>query len=112
MGGLPRRFWEYVSRSTLKREFAAFLTGWLLTMATYLIFTAPSFDNQWRVLEAFLWPILGGAFGVFGLDWISKQTTIAGPPQGPDGDATKVETKVELPSVTQITTTTTKPDGE
>jgi hypothetical protein len=70
---------EYISRSTLKREYAMFLTLWLLGVATYLLLTEIT-DMQFRVLELFAYPILIGAFGVFGLDWAAKQTNLAGPP--------------------------------
>lgn len=75
--------WRYISKSTLKREFALFLVFWLLGAATYLLICGAT-DMQFRILELFAWPILAGAFGVFGLDWISKQTTIAGPASAPE----------------------------
>lgn len=85
MGGLPSRFWEYVSASTLKREAASFLMFWLLGLATVAFYLAPSFTERKALIELFLYPIMFGFFGAFGLDWISKQTTIAGPPQNVDG---------------------------
>ena len=50
-----------------------------------------------------VFPIMFGFFGAFGLDWISKQTTIAGPPSGPDKPV-DVDTKIEVPTVTTVTT--------
>ena len=101
---MPRRFWEYVTRSTLKREFALFLVLWLLTAASYLIYVGPSFENKFQVLSLFAWPILAGAFGVFGLDWISKQTTIAGPPSN-----TETTVKAELTDTSAMVTTSSEP---
>lgn len=102
---MPRRFWEYITRSTLKREFALFLTLWLLGIATYLILAATISDMQFRILELFAYPILVGAFGVFGLDWIAKQTTIAGPPAHSE---TVVKTEVTDTSATVTTTSDQK----
>jgi len=86
-----RYFIRYISASTLKREFALFLTLWLIGIATYLLLTAAISEMQFRILELFTYPILFGAFGVFGLDWVSKQTTIAGPPSNTE---TTVKTEV------------------
>lgn len=93
---------DYITRSTLKREFALFLIIWLLSAATYLIL-AGSTDMQFRILELFAYPILVGAFGVFGLDWVSKQTTIAGPPAN-----TEVTVKTELTDTTATVTTSSE----
>lgn len=92
--------WKYITNSTLKREYALFLTFWLLAIATYLVAIGAT-DMQFRILELFAYPILVGAFGVFGLDWISKQTTIAGPPS----DATVTTTSVDVPATMTVTTT-------
>lgn len=73
--------WNYISKSTLKREFASFLTGWLLGMATYLILTAPTWDQAYRLLSDFTLPVLGFSLAAFGADYLAKQTNIAGPPQ-------------------------------
>lgn len=94
----------YISKSTLKREFALFLTIWLLSAATYLIVIGVSFENKFQVLSLFTWPILAGAFGVFGLDWVSKQTTIAGPPAN-----TETTVKTEMTDTTATVTTTSEP---
>ena len=75
--------WSYISRSTLKREAAAVLMLWLLGMASYLIVTSePTIALQ--VWMALVLPITG-IFGMaFGMDWISKQTNLAGPPSTKD----------------------------
>lgn len=83
--------WKYLTNSTLKREFALFLSLWLIGAATYLLAAKTVSDMQFRILDLFTWPILGGAFGVFGMDWISKQTHIAGPPTNTE---TVVKTEV------------------
>jgi hypothetical protein len=101
---MPRRFWEYVTRSTLKREFALFLVLWLLGMATYLLLIATVSDMQFRILELFAYPILVGAFGVFGLDWVAKQTTLAGPPAH-----TETTVKTEVTDTTAVVTTSSEP---
>lgn len=93
---------DYISRSTLKREFALFLTIWLLTAATYLIVVGAT-DMQFRILELFTYPVLFGAFGVFGLDWFSKQTNFGGPPPN-----TETTVKTEMTDTSATTTTTSE----
>jgi hypothetical protein len=100
---MPRRFWEYVSRSTLKREYALFLTIWLLSAATYLIIVGAT-DMQFRIIELFSYPILVGSFGVFGLEWASKQTNLAGPPFN-----SETTVKTEVTDTTAVVTTTSEP---
>lgn len=102
---MPRRFLEYISRSTLKREYAMFLTLWLLTAASYLIVIGAT-DMQFRIIELFAYPILIGAFGVFGLDWASKQTNLAGPPSNTE---TTVTAEITDTSATVTTSTEPKP---
>ncbi len=72
--------WDYISRSTLKREAASIAMLWLLGMATYIILTSDT-SIQVQVLSMFVLPIGGIFAAAFGADWISKQTTIAGPPK-------------------------------
>ena len=98
---------EYITKSTLKREYAMFLTLWLLGAATYLLIVEAT-DMQFRILELFAYPILVGAFGVFGLDWVSKQTTIAGPPGNSE---TVVKTEVTDTSAT-VTTSESVSNGK
>jgi hypothetical protein len=99
-----RALMQYITNSTLKREFALFLTLWLLGAATYLLLVSTVSDMQFRILELFAYPILVGAFGVFGLDWVSKQTNIAGPPAN-----TETTVKTELTDTTATVTTTSEP---
>ena len=96
---------EYISRSTLKREYAMFLTLWLLGMASYLLLTEIT-AMQFRVLELFAYPILVGAVGVFGLDWAAKQTNLAGPPVNTE---TTVKTEITDTSATTTTSSEAKP---
>ncbi|MDQ0456058.1 hypothetical protein [Rhizobium paknamense] len=76
------RMWDYISRSTLKREVAALLMLWLLALATWHAVTGGT-PQAWQVIELFTLPIGVIFAGAFGLDWIAKQTTLAGPPMGP-----------------------------
>lgn len=76
--------WNYLARSTLKREFASSLMYWLVAMATVLIFKAPTWDQAYRIVSDFMLPIVGMATAAFGADFVAKQTNIAGPSQ-PDG---------------------------
>jgi hypothetical protein len=105
---MPRRFWEYVSRSTLKREMAFFLLGWWLSIGTYLLMRMPVSQYQpdaslvaWGGLAI---PVLGVVTAAFGADWVSKQTTIAGPPQN-----TETTVKTEVTDTTATVTTSSEP---
>ncbi|MGA1801494.1 hypothetical protein [Rhizobium sp. HT1-10] len=71
--------WNYIINSTLKREAATVLMLWLLAMSTFIIVKGPP-DTQMQVLQLFALPISLIFAGAYGLDWISKQTNIAGPP--------------------------------
>lgn len=95
--------WKYISASTLKREAAAMVMFWLLGMATYLIIAATSFEQQFQVVGLFAWPIMGLFAGAFSLDWVSKQTDIAGPPSN-----TETTVKTELTDTSETTTTTSE----
>lgn len=78
---------NYIKHSTLKREAASILMLWLLGMSTYVIITS-SETIKVQMLENFIYPIGIIFAAAFGLDWISKQTTIAGPATTKkDGDA-------------------------
>jgi hypothetical protein len=91
----PSGFWEYVSRSTMKREIAslAFFTwlmfGGFLMLRIPTTQTAPDAAlSTWNGLATFMFGLIIGAFGT---DWISKQTTIAGPPMN-----TEIKTTTEV----------------
>ena len=71
--------WQYLRQSTLKREAATVLMLWLLCMSTYVIIVS-SEATKVQLVESFLLPVGVIFAGAFGLDWIAKQTTIAGPP--------------------------------
>lgn len=70
---------NYLKTSTLKREAASVLMLWLISISTYVILTSAD-GVKVQILEAFILPVGVLFAGAFGLDWISKQTTIAGPP--------------------------------
>jgi hypothetical protein len=70
---------KYLKGSTLKREAASVLMLWLVGISTYVILTSGDAVKV-QILEAFILPVGVLFAGAFGLDWISKQTTIAGPP--------------------------------
>lgn len=81
---MPTTFWEYVSRSTLKREIATVFLMWWLAVGTFLLLRTPVTQLvpdaalvTWSGLGVI---VVGFATAAFGTDWISKQTTIAGPP--------------------------------
>lgn len=78
---------NYLKTSTLKREASTVLMLWLLVMSTYVIIIS-SEPVKVQILESFIYPIGIIFAGAFGLDWIAKQTNIAGPPtsQTKDGD--------------------------
>ena len=107
---MPARFWEYVTRSTLKRELAAFVMGWWMALGTYLMMRAPitqvAQDAAMQAWGALSIPVFGLAAAAFGTDWISKQTTIAGPPQNVE---TTVKTEVTDTTATVTTTSEPKP---
>jgi hypothetical protein len=81
---------------------------WLLCVATYLIVTAGTFEQKFQVVSLFAWPIMIAFAGAFSLDWISKQTTIAGPPASADPTVI-AETEIKVPTVTTVTTTAAAP---
>lgn len=102
---MPTTMWEYISRSTLKREFASlafFLwMGWgcYLMQRTPITQIAPDAAlSAWGSLTPYMFALVTA---VFTQDWISKQTTIAGPPLG-------TEIKTEM-TVTDTTSTTSLP---
>lgn len=98
---------QYISNSTMKREYALFLTVWLLSAATYLLLVSVVSDMQFRILELFAYPILIGAFGVFGLDWASKQSNLFGPPAN-----TETTIKTEVTETGSTVTTSSEPKND
>jgi hypothetical protein len=70
---------QYLKTSTLKREASSLLMLWLLTMATRAFWNA-DVATQITILGMFI-PFAFAAFaGAFTMDWVSKQTTMGGPP--------------------------------
>jgi len=96
-------FVAYISRQTMKREAASVCMLWLLSMATYLIITAETFEQKFMVVSLFTLPIVALFGGAFTLDWTSKQTTIAGPPSN-----TETVVKTEMTDTSETTTTTSE----
>lgn len=108
---LPTSFWEYISRSTLKREVAVIFLMWWAAVGTYLMMRAPSTQLTpdaamvtWSGLQVV---VVGFATAAFGTDWISKQTTIAGPPMN-----TEIKTQTTVTDTTATSTTSSVPVDE
>ena len=101
---MPTSLWEYITRSSLKREFATFVMGWYLGLGTYLMVRMPvtqlAQDAAIQAWGALSIPVFGLGTAAFAADWISKQTTIAGPPLN-----TLIKTETELTDTTAVTTT-------
>ena len=108
---LPTTLWEYITRSTLKREFASLVMGWWAGLGTYLMVRVPvsqmAQDAALQAWGALAIPVFGLAAAAFGTDWISKQTTIAGPPMNTE---IKTETTVTDGSATTSTTSEQIPE--
>lgn len=104
---MPTSLWEYVTRSSLKREFASMVMGWWIGLGTYLLIRAPvtqfAQDAAMQAWGALSLPVFALATAAFGADWISKQTTIAGPPMN---TAIKTETVVTDTTATSTTSST------
>lgn len=95
---------DYISRSTLKREVAVLLMFWWAAIGSILLLQTPTAQLvpgaalvAWGALTV---PVLGYAAAAFTQDWISKQTTIAGPPSNTE---IKTETVVTEDGATSIT---------
>jgi hypothetical protein len=100
--------WEYISKSTMKREFASlafFLwMGWgsYLTQRLSITQIAPDAAlSAWMSLTPYMFALV---MAVFTQDWISKQTTIAGPPMGQE-----IKTETTVSEGTATTSTTSSP---
>lgn len=101
--------WNYISRSTLKREFASFVFFCWLFFGAYLMwrlpitqFAADAALASWAALAPFMFGLVAAAYGT---DWVSKQTNIAGPPSNTE---TKVTTEMTDTSATVTTSSETK----
>ena len=70
---------QYISKSTMKREFAFFLMAWYLSVGTFIVYHLPveQAKSLWENVQLMMFSFAAMAFG---MDWISKQTNIAGPP--------------------------------
>lgn len=102
---LPTTLWEYISRSTMKREFACAVFGWWAGLGTYLMIRTSVEqmvqDAAMQAWGALSLPVFGLVTFAFGTDWVSKQTTIAGPPLN-----TEIKTETVVTDDTATTTTT------
>lgn len=98
---------DYISRSTLKREVAVLIVFWWGFVGTILLLRTPTGQQiadaalvTWSGLTV---PVLGYAAAAFTQDWISKQTTIAGPPTN-----TEIKTTVERTEDASTVTTSSE----
>lgn len=109
----PTGLWEYITRSTLKREFACLVFGWWAGLGTYLMIrtetTQMAQDAALQAWGALSIPVFGLAAAAFGTDWISKQTTIAGPPMNTEIKTETTVTDDTATTTTSAVTTDTKP---
>lgn len=108
---MPKTLWEYISRSTLKREFAALVFGWWAGLGTYLMIRTPvtqmAQDAAMQAWGALSIPVFTLASLAFGADWASKQTNLAGPPMNTETAVTTEPTSTGGETVT--TTSEHKP---
>lgn len=72
--------WAYLTKSTLKREFASTIMFWFLVMETIIIVRAPTWDQAYRAVSDCLPYVMAIATAAFGADFIAKQTNFGGPP--------------------------------
>lgn len=72
---------QAAAERTFKREAASALMFWFMALTTYAFIDSADAARV-QILEMLIFPIGTIFAGAFGLDWISKQTTIAGPPAG------------------------------
>lgn len=100
-------FIDYISRQTLKREFASFVFFCWMFFGAYLMWRLPITQfapdaalAAWAALAPFMFALVAAAFGA---DWASKQTNLAGPPSN-----TATTVKTELTDTSETTTTTSE----
>lgn len=96
---------DYITKSTLKREFAALVFGWWAGLGTYLMIRTPitqmAQDAAMQAWGALSIPVFTLASLAFGADFVAKQTNLAGPPIG-----TETTVKTEITDTSATTTTT------
>jgi hypothetical protein len=105
---MPTTIAEYVSRSTLKREFASLAFFLWMGWGGYLTQRLPTTQiapdaalSMWGSLTPYMFALVTT---VFTQDWISKQTTIAGPPMN-----TEIKTETTVSEGSAISTTSSTP---
>jgi hypothetical protein len=101
---------RYISQSTLKREFAAGVMLWYLSVGTWLMgrlpvtATVPDAALQtWSGLQAVVFSLAASAFLA---DFVAKQTNWGGPPANTE---TTVKAEVTDNAATVTTTSEQKP---
>lgn len=99
---------SYLSKSTLKREFASFVFAVWLGFFCYLSFRLPVTQlapdaalAAWSALAPYMFALVTAAFGA---DWVTKETSIAGPPSN-----TETTVKAEMTDTSATVTTTSEP---
>jgi hypothetical protein len=102
--------WKYISRSTLKREFASSVFFLWLFLGAYLMQRLPTTQlapdaalSAWMSLEPYMFTLVTAAFGA---DFVAKQTNFAGPPSNTE---TTVKTEVTDTGATVTTSSEPKP---
>lgn len=95
----------------MKREIATIFLIWWAGVGTYLMCRVPITQlvpdaalTTWAGLGVI---VVGFAVGAFGTDWISKQTTIAGPPMN-----TEIKTETTVTEGSATTTTSSAPTDQ
>ena len=78
---------QYLKSSTMKREVASIVMLWFIVVSTKAIWNADAV-TQVQILGMLLPYVFAMFAGAFTMDWVSKQTNIAGPPTS-DGSAPK-----------------------
>lgn len=98
----------YLTRSTLKREYAIGVTFWWAVTGTILMFRLPITQFApdaaliaWQGITPYVFSYATLAFGA---DFVAKQTNYAGPPAN-----TETTVKTEVTDTTAVVTTSSEP---
>lgn len=99
---------RYITASTLKREFAAAVMLWYLSLGTWLMARLPvsatvpdAALQSWGGLQGVVFSLAGAAFIA---DFVAKQTNWGGPPAN-----TETTVKTELTDTSATVTTSSDP---
>lgn len=100
--------WDYITKSTLKREFAGTVMLWYLAVGTWLMARLPVTTvvpdaalQTWSGLQAVVFSLAASAFLA---DFVAKQTNWGGPPAN-----TETTVKTELTDTSATVTTSSEP---